>query len=371
MATSASPGGKHFRSGIRVEVGSFGDQIRNKKLYIANPRDEIFLFAGHSNPELAHKVAEILETDLIMSVGKPNSPNGTSVFPNGELDIQIARSVRKKPVHIMQAATPGEIHENLMEVCILLDLLRSASSGERSVFYSPFPYERKDRQDDQQRKDATRQSITARLVMDMMEAAGANRFQALDIHVIQEAGFTKLPFDPLYASRVFVPHLRDKLPDGKKKALSPDIGGLARVKKYDEFLGLDGFAFGYKTHGPDGAEVEDILGDVEGCHVLLIDDVIASGKSIVSGSKLAHAKGALSVTVVATHGQFIDEPGKTASLEQLENAGIEKIYVTDTLKHRLEVVNHPLIEVVSVAPLVADMVRSAALANHPIHDFVE
>lgn len=369
MSALAAPRRLRVRRG---GIESYGASLKDKKLCIASPRDEILLFAGHSNPELAHKVAEILETDLIMSVGKPNSPNGTPVFPNGELDIQIARSVRKKPVHIMQAATPGEVHENLMEVCILLDLLRSASSGERSVFFAPFPYERKDRQDDQQRKDATRQSISARLVMDMMKIAGADRFQTLDLHAIQEAGFTNLPFDPLYASRVFVPYLRDKLPEGKKKALSPDAGGLGRVKKYNEFLKLDGFAFGYKTHGAGGTtEVNDILGDIEGYHVLLVDDVIASGTSIVKASKLAHEKGALSVTVVATHGQFIDEPGKEPSLSQLENAGIEKIYVTDTLRHRPEVANHPLIEVVSVAPLVADMVRSAALGNHPIHDFVE
>lgn len=306
-----------------------------------------------------------------MSVGKPNSPNGTPVFPNEELDIQVARSVRKKPVYIMQAATPGEVQNNLMEVCILLDLLRSASSGERTVFFAPFPYERKDRQDDQQRRDATRQSITARLVMDIMKTAGADRFQTLDLHAIQEAGFTNLPFDPLYASRVFVPYLRDKLPAGKKKSLSPDVGGLGRVKKYKEFLALDGFAFGYKTHGPDGTEVNDILGDIAGYHVLLVDDVISTGTSIVKAAALAHSKGALSVTVVATHGQFIDEPGKKPSLEQLEVAGIEKIYITDTLKHRLAVVNHPLIEIVSVAPLVADMVRSATMGNHPIHDFVE
>ena len=292
-------------------------------------------------------------------------------FPNGELDIQIARSVRKLPVVIMQAATPGKVNDNVLEVCLLLDAVRAASAGERTVFFSPFPYERKDRQDNQQSKDATRQSIAARLMMQLMQISGADRFQALDLHLIQEAGFTTLPFDPMYASKIFVPHLRERLPRGKKIALSPDGGGVNRVKKYNEFLLLDGFAFGYKTRGPDGADLHGIMGDVKGTHVLLIDDVISTGGSIVKASKLAHSLGALSVTVVATHGQFINERGKVPSLQQLEQAGIERIYITDTLKHRKEVTNHPLIEIVSVAPLVADMVRTAALGHQSIHDYAE
>jgi len=353
------------RSGRQVEQAHYGALMQEKKLnQNRTTREEFALITGKSNPALAQKVADILDTELIKSVGVPK-------FPNGELDIQIAKSVRKLPAVIMQAATPGHVNDNVLEVCLLLDALRAASSGERTVFFSPFPYERKDRQDNQQSKKATRQSIAARLMMQLMQTAGADRFQALDLHLIQETGFTTLPFDPMYASKIFVPYLKDKLPEGKKIVLSPDGGGVNRVQKYNEFLQLNGFAFGYKTRGPDGADLHGIMGDVKGAHVLLIDDVISTGGSIVKAAKLAHTQGALSVTVVATHGQFINERGKVPSLQQLDQAGIERIYVTDTLKHRKEVVNHHLIEIVSVAPLVADMVRTAALGHNSIHDFSE
>ncbi|MFH0772990.1 MAG: ribose-phosphate diphosphokinase [bacterium] len=362
MPSSAPGGHRHVVSRGRGErVFSYGARLRD--IRVANLGDQVHLLAGHSNPELAQKVADILHTDLIMSIG-------VAKFSDSEINVEIPRSVRSKPVHVMQAATPGEVNDNVMEVCLLLDALRRASSGERTVFFAPFPYQRKDRQNDQQRKGATRQPIAARLAMDMMEIAGAQRFQTLDLHADQEAGFTDLPFDPLFASKVLIPHIRNRLPEGKKKALSPDHGGLERARKYFEFLGLDGFGYAYKTRGAEGVEVHDILGDVAGCHVLLVDDVISTGESGEKAAKLAHSKGALSVTMVATHGQFIDVPGKPSSLQRLENAGIEKIYVTDTIRHRDAVVNHPLIEVVTVAPLVAQMIKSAAF-GHPIHDFVE
>ncbi len=324
--------------------------------------NEIRLLTGTSNPALAQEVADILQISLQQPVCYFN--NNTQ----GELDVNIDVSLRQKPVFIMQAASPNGVNNGLIEVVMMLDAARRGSSGERTSFYAPMPYQRKDRPDDQQKIGAKRQAIGARVALSTLENAGAQRFQTVELHAPQEVGFTDLPYDALYASRVLVPAVRQELIDPSNTAyFSPDYGGAERARKYDEFLRGCGSGYMQKRRTPNGVTGYGLLGDAEGHHVLIVDDVLSKGSTIIEAARRLHAAGALTVSVAIAHGEFIDMPGEKTCLHQLQEAGISRIYVTDTLPQRPEVVNNPLVRVVKIAPLIADAFRAVALGNS-IHE---
>jgi len=251
---------------------------------------------------------------------------------------------------------------------MMLDATRRASSGERTVFYAPMPFQRKDRQDDQQKKDAERQAIGARAILTTLEANGAQRFQTVELHAMQEAGFTSLPYDTLYASRVLAPAINEELLDPKNTAyFSPDYGGGERARKYEEFLGGCGSGFMQKHRSQEGVVGFRLLGDPRGHHVVVVDDVLSTGSTLIEASRLIHEGGALSVSVAIAHGEFINVPGKKPCLQQLEEAGISRIFVTDTLPQREEVINNPLVRVVKIAPLIAESFKAVALGSS-LHD---
>lgn len=373
------------RGGRRLEASgrTFGDGIREKKLKIIG--NEIRLLTGTSNPQLAQEVANILQVELQKPVSYFNNN------PEGEMDINIGVSLRQHAVFIMQSALPRGVNNGLQEVNMMLDASRRGSSGERTVFYAPMPYQRKDRPDDQQKPDAKRQAIGARVVLKQMESNGADRFQTVELHAQQEVGFTDLPYDALYGSAVLVPALQETLIDPPNTVyLSPDYGGGERARKWNEFLGGAGFGHMNKKRSPDGVTSFGIIAnvDVRGKHVTLVDDVLSTGTSLRKISGDVIDSGALSVSAAVTHGEFIyvpEDPNKDPDpvllaidqrtdltdrqkcIQKLAAAGISSIMCTDTIPQGVDVRESGLVQVVPIAPLIAKAFIAVA-TGMPIHE---
>lgn len=354
----------HRGGAERGGPSTYGDNMRSKGIALNHPiHTEIQLLTGTSNPILAEEVAGILGVDLQQPI------TYFSKTGKGEMDVNISVSLRQKPVFIMQAATPEGVNDGLVETEMMLDASRRGSSGERTVFYAPMPYQRKDRPDDQQKVGATRQAIGARVVLNQLEAAGAQRFQTVELHAPQEVGMTDLPYDALWASRVLVPRLKIELPSlANTVYFSPDYGGAQRAKKYNEYLAGKGHGYMYKQRTAGGVEGFGMFGEVEGHHVVVADDVLSTGGSLIEIAKFLHSMGALSVVAVVTHGEFNNIPGEEKTcLQKLEAAGISHVYTTDTLPQKDEIVNSPMVSVVPIAPLIAQAFLTVANGNS-IHD---
>lgn len=342
---------------------SYGEELENKKLTLIH--NEIRILTGSSNPALALEVANLLQVDLQQPITYFDNN------PLGEMDINIPNSLRQKRTFFMQAASPSGlgVSNGILEMIMMIDAARKASSGERTAFFAPMAYQRKDRPDDQQKIDATRQASGAKVILNMLEEAGADRFMTVELHALQELFFTDKPYDALFGSRVLVPAVRSEIQNAANTFyLSPDYGGGERARKWDEFMGGCGSGYMQKRRGPDGVKGFRLLGQVRKHHVVIVDDVCATGSTLIEASKLAHRNGALTVSVVVVHGEFNNKPGeKLTCLQKLKNAGIDRVFTTDTIAQRDEVRNDPMVRVVKVAPLIAEAFRTVAQGKS-IHD---
>ncbi len=332
----------------------------NKGIRVVHNSDRLRILTGRSNPGLAEETAALLGIPSYQSIME---------FPGEEVIAQIPVSVRKRDVFIIQPTSPPRTNTYHMELCFMIDAVARASANEITAIAPWLGYSRQDRQTDQQNKDAPRESISSKVVIDQIFNAGAHRLQTVDVHADQETGFVSYPFDNLYASSVLVPRIQKELPMGNLVTLSPDFGGAKRAKKYKQFLEACGVAVGFKERMPGGTvETYDLLGSVEGSDVLIIDDVLASGESAENAAVLAYQKGANSVSFACTHGLFLEKKG-IACLDRLLNAGVRKIFVTNTIKLRPEILASDKVVEVSVAPLLARSIL-AVHTGKPIHDLV-
>lgn len=384
--TSMQGGGRrnnHIGERRSAEQPSFGDRLRQKRLGLIHK--EIRLLTGTSNPQLAEEVAGILQVDPQQPVTYFNDN------PEGEMDVNIRVSLRQHGVFIMQAALPRGVNNGLQEVNMMLDASRRGSSGERTVFYAPMPYQRKDRPDDQQKPNASRQAIGARVALAQMENSGADRFQTIELHAMQELGFTDRPYDALYGSAVLVPAMRQNLIDPSNTVyFSPDYGGGERARKWNEFLYGAGYGHMNKKRTPDGVVSYGIISNVgvRGKHVKLVDDVLSTGTSLRKISSEVISNGALSVSAVVTHGEFIHVPedlsknpdpalvaidnnpyltDRQKCLQKLAASGISSIMCTDTIPQGVDVRESGLVQVVPIAPLIAKAFIAVA-TGRPIHE---
>lgn len=295
------------------------------------------LLTGTANLKLAQEVAKIL--------GK-NADETVSVFADGEKKVRIPENLRRREVFIIQPTCPP-VDSNLMELLLILDAARRSSASEITVVIPYFGYSRQDR------KDRSRVPISAALVAGLIEYAGADRILTLDIHSEQEPGFTKIPWDNLYSSYSFLPEIKKLFPDNLIVA-SPDKGGVLKATFYADLLSADGIAIVYKERDVqkiNQSEALDMIGVVKGKDVLLVDDMIDTGGTIVGAASLLRSKGAKSIIVVATHGLFSKD-----ALEKINNSAIDIVYVTDTVPLNEKVVSNSKIKVVTVAPLLAEAI---------------
>lgn len=291
------------------------------------------IFSGSACTEFAAEVCKTLDVPLSKAQVKR--------FSDGEINVQISESVRGRDVFIIQS-TGAPSNDNLMELLIMTDALRRSSASSITAVVPYFGYARQDR------KAAPRVPITAKLVADMFETAGIDRVVTIDLHAGQIQGFFDIPVDNLYGSIIFQEYIRSKkLPN--PIIASPDIGGVARARYFAEKLGLEMVIVDKRREKANESEVMNIIGDVKGKDVIMIDDMVDTAGTMVKAAAALKKNGATSVMACATHGVL---SGK--AYDNLNNGDLDELVISNTLALNGK---SEKIKVLSVAPLFAEVIR--------------
>jgi ribose-phosphate pyrophosphokinase len=299
--------------------------------------DKLKVFTGRGNPELAQKICDHLEIPL--------GGARTELFPDGELIVKVDEDVRGRDVFIVQP-TCHPVNAHLMELFIWIDCLRRASAKRVTAVIPYFGYARQDR------KDEGRTPITAKLVANLLERAGADRVVSVDMHAAQVQGFFDIPVDHLYAGPVLSKWFKGlKLKD--QVFVSPDIGNVKRAVKYANALGGEISIIDKRRKSGKDTEAKNIIGDVAGKSVLMVDDMITTAGTMVEAVRIAKENGAKEVFLSATHAVFAPP-----AMERLANCEFTKLAVTDTIPigRRCDAIKDRLV-VLSVAELLAQAIH--------------
>jgi ribose-phosphate pyrophosphokinase len=302
-------------------------------------RHDYRVFAGNSNRALAEAICRDL--------GRPLSKADVGRFSDGEIQVEIAENVRGLDTFIIQSTSP-DANTNLMELLIMTDALKRASSGSITAVIPYYGYARQDR------KVAPRVPITAKLVADLIEAAGATRVVSMDMHAGQIQGFFNVPFDHLYAAPVLLDHMRRRF-DGRAEdvvLVSPDAGGVERARAYSKRLGSTLGIVDKRRTRPNEAEIMNVIGEVQGKVAVLLDDMIDTAGTLTQAANALVDKGAARVFAYATHA-VLSGP----AVERIQKSPIEEVVVTDTIAPRPEASACKKIRVLSVAGLLAEAMR--------------
>ena len=297
---------------------------------------KLYLVAGRISRPLAESIA----AELGESLGEPNLAD----FSNGEIHCRFSESIRGSDAFIIQTHSHAEdmsINDALMEHLIMVDAARRASAKRITVVCPHYGYARQDR------KSSGREPITAKLVANLFKEAGASRLVSVDLHSGQIQGFFDGPVDHLTAMPVLVDHLRSL--EGDLTIVSPDAGRVKVAERYAIQLGAD-LAIVHKRRNHSAfhsVEAKEVVGEVDGKVCILVDDMIDTAGTICAAADQLTERGAARVVAATTHGVFSGQ-----AMERLTASSIEKIIVTDTVPLP-EDANHDLIEVLSVAPLIA------------------
>ncbi|MEL6488719.1 MAG: ribose-phosphate pyrophosphokinase [Cyanobacteria bacterium J06634_6] len=269
------------------------------------------LFSGSSNRTLSREVARYLGTDLGPMVRKH--------FADGELYVQIQESIRGCDVYLIQP-TCHPVNDNLMELLIMIDACHRASARQITAVVPYYGYARADR------KTAGRESITAKLVANLITHAGADRVLALDLHSAQIQGYFDIPCDHVYGTPVLVEYLANKGIEDLV-VVSPDVGGVARARHFAKMLDDAPLAIiDKRRQAHNVAEVMNLIGDVEGKTAVLVDDMIDTAGTICEGARVLRENGAKHVYACATHAVF-----SPPAVERLSGGLFEEVIVTNTI----------------------------------------
>jgi ribose-phosphate pyrophosphokinase len=301
--------------------------------------DELKIFAGSANKVFTAKVCQ--------HIGLPVGQATVQLFPDGELLVKLEEDVRGRDAFVIQS-TSQPVNENLMELLIWIDCLRRASAARITAVLPYYGYARQDR------KSEGRTPITAKLVANLITAAGADRVIAMDLHAAQIQGFFDIPMDHLLASPVISRFFADEFGKlGKIAIVSPDPGNLKAASFYAKLLDADLAFIDKRRESATDVEMPNIIGDIKGKTVLMIDDMITTGGTIGKASYILKDHGAGRIYAAATHGVFAGE-----AVEKLAKAPLDRIIITDTIPacDRLAPLKDRL-TVLSVAPLMGEAIK--------------
>lgn len=315
------------------------DDYGGKREMISHGK-EIKVFAGNSNPELAEHIC----SELYRTLGKAD----VAQFADGECSVSVFEPVRGKDVFIVQS-TCNHVNDNLMELLIMIDAMRRASAGRITAVIPYFGYARQDR------KAKSRDPISAKLVANLITTAGADRVLTMDLHAAQIQGFFDIPVDNLLGSHLFVKHFVNMFGKGNEDVMvvSPDVGSTARVRAFSMKLGVNMAIVDKRREKANQSEVMNIIGNVEGKTVILLDDMVDTAGSLCGAARaLIEVGGAKEIYACATHG-VLSRP----ALERIEESPIKELKLCDTIPYpvgepRLEKINY-----VSVDRLFAEAIR--------------
>jgi ribose-phosphate pyrophosphokinase len=300
-------------------------------------RGQLKLFSGSAHPALTAEIGEFL--------GVPIGHARLQRFPDTEVSFQIDENIRGTDVFVVQP-TSAPVDQHLIELCVMMDAFRRSSASRITAVIPYYGYARQDR------KDKPRVPISAKLVANLLSAAGANRVLTMDLHKAQIQGFFDIPVDHLFAAPVIIDYCRS-LAFPSLTIVSPDAGGAERARAYAKRLGAE-LAIIDKRRSDDGsAEVMNVVGDVNGRTCIIQDDMIDTAGTIVKASHALKENGAGIVIACAVHG-VLSGP----AIERLESAPLDQVIITNTIPLNGDRARCRKIKVLSVARLLGQAIRS-------------
>ena len=310
-------------------------------LFVATGFGELKVFSGTAHPELTREVAEFLGVQPGQARLRP--------FPDTEVSFQIDENIRGADVFIIQPTCRnecGSVNDHLVELLIMIDAFKRSSAARITAVVPYYGYARQDR------KDKPRVPISAKLVANVLSAAGTNRVLTMDLHKAQIQGFFDIPVDHLFAAPVIIEYLT-RLDSPNLTMVSPDAGGAERARAYAKRLDAE-LAIIDKRRTDDGtAEVMNVIGDVAGRTCVIQDDIIDTAGTITKAAGALKANGAARVIACAVHG-VLSGP----AIDRINNSPIDQMVVTNTVPLRGEAQNCKKIVVLSVARLLGQAIRS-------------
>lgn len=299
------------------------------------PHKKIKLFTGTANPALAYSITEQL--------GLPMGDAIIQRFRDGEINLRIGETVRGADVFIIQP-TSSPADSNLMELLVMTDALRRASAKSVTAVMSYYGYARQDR------KNKPRDPISAKLVANVLTAAGVDRVLTLDLHAGQIQGFFDIPVDNLKALPILTGYFLEKgLED--VVVVAPDVGGVARAREFSSRLNAPLAIIDKRRPEPNVSQVMHVVGDVEGKTVIMLDDLVDTGGTLVNGAEALIQAGAKEVYACCTHAVF-----SHPAADRLQGSAIKEVVVTDSIPLASDK-HFPKLKVLSVARLFADAIR--------------
>ncbi|MDP8262107.1 MAG: ribose-phosphate pyrophosphokinase [Candidatus Ancaeobacter aquaticus] len=297
-------------------------------------KDALKIFSGNANPDLTQKIADYIGVE----VGKAE----VTQFSEGEIFVKIQENVRGRDVFVVQPTCPPS-NDSFMELLIMIDALRRASASRITAVIPYYGYARQDR------KDQPRVPITAKLVANLITAAGTDRVLCLDLHTDQIQGFFDIPVDNLYAATVFADEFKSM---GLKDVtvVSPDVGGIKSARAFAKRLGADLAVVDKRRVNSEQAEVMNIMGDVEGRNIVIVDDIISTAGSVTEAAQALKNRGAKDIYCCISHPVLVGP-----ALERIGKSPIKTLNVTDSIPIG-DKVQEKRIQVLTVAKLLGEAI---------------
>lgn len=297
-------------------------------------QSRLVILSGNSNPDLARKVCSNLGVQPAQAlIGR---------FSDGEVRVEIQDNVRGKDVYVVQSTSPP-VNENLVELLVMLDALKRASPRCINAVIPYYAYGRKDK------KDKPRVSITARMVADLLTVAGAARVITVNLHADQIQGFFDIPVDHLFGERAFLEDVKKSM-QGDEVVVAPDAGGVARARAFASRLNADLAIL--DSRDKNQARRSYIVGDVKGRRVIILDDMVDTGRTLLRTVEGAAAAGAASIVAYCVHPVL-----SGGAVERLASSPLEALTVMDTVPLSRKVLEWGRIRTVSIAPILAEAIR--------------
>jgi ribose-phosphate pyrophosphokinase len=294
------------------------------------------IFSGNSNHRLAESITRYM--------GIPLGAAMVTSFSDGEIQVEFKENVRGMDVFVIQS-TCRPVNDNLIELLIMIDALKRASASRVTAVMPYYGYARQDR------KVASRAPITAKLVADIITAAGADRVLTIDLHAGQIQGFFDIPVDHLYALPIMAEAIKAELPTSECTVVSPDAGGVERARAFAKRLGSNLAIIDKRRSKPNESEVMNVIGDVTGRDAILLDDMVDTAGTLVKAAHALQEAGARNIYAACTHAVLSGQ-----AIERLNDSDIRTLYVADTIPTEQKEALCPKLQVESVAPLLGEAI---------------
>ena len=301
--------------------------------------EDLIIFSGNASKKLAFEVAK----ELRATVGNAT----VSTFKDGEIQVILNENVRVKDIFVIPSTCPPS--DNLMELILLIDALKRSSAERVTAILPYFGYARQDR-----RSKSARVPISAKVVANLLQAVGLDRILSVDIHAEQIQGFFDIPFDNAFATKIFLEHVRQNPEKFENiKIVSPDMGGVVRARSVAKNLGVEIAVVDKRRPKPNVAEVMNIIGDVEGKHCILVDDIMDTGGTMCQAAKaLLEKGGATKISAFCVHPLLSGD-----AVKNIEKSAISELIVTDSIPLKENAKHCNKIKVISLAPLLAQIIK--------------